>query len=325
MAHKTDHWKDEQQGEGIPLLADLSIENCVEEMFRPYLPSVSGQTAQQQRRERSFAPALTAPPPSSGRSFEVVIRSFTNHWQPRSTDKPVPQVQAVIHSHEQANGQANGQESLPPTEYFAPVMMPRTAASIAPLLPHEIREELLELRTEVLYAVRTRQLQTLMICGVEPGAGTSFVAEHLSRILAEYAQMKVAFLTLVASHDRKTNRLARRAVTLPLQFLLRRTELPNLAEIASSNGPITLKEMLCYCSTAEALRQLKAEFDLILIDTPAPAMYGEAAALAALMDGVILVAEPHVTPLRRMDRAHRRLHKARAKVLGMVFNRQRRP
>lgn len=319
MARNSDNWKIEQQRDEVCLLADLPSENCVEEMFRPYLSSVIAPTAQQPTRELASAPAPPEQRTTTGQMFEVVVRSFTNLWQLERTDALVQQDQG------QPAVPAREQESALPVENFVPVIMPRTVAPLSPPLPHEVREELLELRTEVMQATRTRNLQTLMICGVESGVGTSFVAGHLSRSLAEYAQMKVAFLTLVASREKKVSWLARRSVALPLQLLLRRTELPNLIEIASSNGTISLTELLCHCSTAEVLRQIKAEFDLIVIDAPTIAMYGEAAALAALMDGVILVAEPDVTLLRRVDRAHRRLRKARAEVLGMVFNRQRRP
>ena len=272
MNRTASYLKDEQNSKEMLRLADLNVECCIDEMFRPYLPSNE----------------------VSKRHLEV---------------QPVVTV---------------AQESTLPVESFAPVI-PRSAASTSQPLPDEAREELLELRSEVMQVARTRGLQTLMVCGVESGVGTSFVAGQLSRLLAEFVRMKIALLTITPGREKKLSRFGRRTeLSTQLQFLLRRTELSNLTEIASSNGTILLTELLGSCNTSEVLRQMKQEFDLIVIDAPAIATYRESALLATLMDGVILVAEPHVTPLRRLDSAHRRLHKAEANILGMVFNRQHR-
>jgi hypothetical protein len=305
------NWKENQREPEISILADLSVE--VDDLFRPYLQSVAPPV------QSSAAPIRPAPQSTSGQLFEVVIRSLTNFWPGSKSEALVPQRQATVHP--------TAPERNAPADCFTRMVMPKAITPGLLPLSHEVREELLELRAEVMQAARTQQLQTLMLCGVEGAVGTSFVAGQLTRLLAEFAQMKVAFLTLAPNREKKSRRaLSPAASVLPrVQFLLRRTELPNLVELASANGTITLTELLCHCPTADVLRQMKAEFDLIVIDAPAITMYSEAAALAALMDGVILVAEPHVTPLRRMDRAHRRLRKAHAKVLGMVFNRQRRP
>ena len=274
MNQSADFLKDEQDSDDLRVLADLNVESCVDEMFRPYLRLPEA-------RER--------------------------HLQVHTVAKnPAP-------------------EMTLPVENFLPVIVPKAAAITPPSTPREVREELLELRAEVFHLARTKGLQTLMICGVESGVGTSFVAGQLSRLLAEFIRLKIAFLTVIPNREKKISRFGRRTELQPqIHFLLRRTELPNLAEIASSNGNISLSEFLGSCETSEVIRQMKEEFDLIVIDAPAIDSFSETALLAALMDGVVLVAEPHVTPLRRLDRAYNRLDKAHANVLGMVFNRQHR-
>lgn len=306
------NWK--QPGQEIPILADLSVDNCVDDMFRPFL------RADAARAVTRPAPAPPLPEKPTEKRFEVVLRSLADLWS-----ASVPSARAVLAPLRRVPPTVRPAETPLPTDNFARTVVPRAATPVAPPLPHEAREELLELRAEVLNAVRTRRLQILMLCGVDAGVGTSFIAAQLTRLLAEFAQTKVAFLTLVPSREKPPYRLVSRASLPQLQFLLRRTERPNLVELASAKGTITLTEMLCHCPTAEVLRQMKQEFDFVVIDAPAIAMHGEAAALAGLVDGVILVAEPHVTPLRHMDRTQRRLHRARAHILGMVFNRQQRP
>lgn len=274
MNRNAGYLKDEQHGNDLEFLTDLNVENCLDEMFRPYL-----------------------------RLHEAQERHLQVHIVAK---KPVPEITL-------------------PVEKFVQAIVPKAAAMTPPPSPREVREELLELRAEVFHLARTKGLQTLMFCGVESGVGTSFVAGQLSRLLAEFIRMKIAFLTVIPNREIKISRFgSRKELLSQIHFLLRRTELPNLAEIASSNGNISLSELLGNCDTPEVIRQMKEEFDLIIVDAPALDSFSETALLAALMDGVVLVAEPHVTPLRRLDRAYKRLDNAQANVLGMVFNRQHR-
>lgn len=310
MMHNSSVWTEGLGGNEIPILADLT-EASLDDLFRLYCPSAPEPTEQLPLPHRS---------PMRGQSFDVIVRPLPQLCPVLPGPAPLP---------ERTSLQLRTQQSLLPaearaTENFAEAIVPKAAAPIPPSLPHEQREELLDLRAEVMQAVRAQHLQTLMLCGVEPGAGTSVVARQLTRLLAEYAQMKVAFLPLLPGREKKRKWFARRASTPPLQFLLRATELPNLVEIASANGTIALTELLCHCAPLEVLKEMKDTFDLIVVDAPALATYSDAARLAALLDGVILVAEPNVTPLRQMDCAHQRLRKARANVLGMVFHRQER-
>lgn len=203
------------------------------------------------------------------------------------------------------------------------MVLPRPSLPAQPrLLPRELREELLELCAELVPLAKAQKLQTLLICGVEPGVGASFVATHLSRILAEISRLRIAILT-VGRAEEPGQRMARNlAMRRAFDYLLFRTERPNLMEIASAQGPITLPELLGGAAATAALQQLQQEFDFIVIDAPAVAWYAEVALLAARADGVVLVAEQNVTSLRQMDCAHQRLGRAQANVLGVVLNRQ---
>lgn len=207
-----------------------------------------------------------------------------------------------------------------------PMVATRAPEALSPL-PATLREELLELCAEIVAATKSRPLQTLMISGIEAGVGASFVAKNLCRVLAEFKQLRVALLTVVreplpvAGGARGgRNALTRRG----FDYFLVRTERPNFMEIASAQGAVTLTELLGNAAASMTLPYLKQEFDFIVVDTPAVALHAEVALLAALMDGVILVAEQHATSLRKMDQAYDRLGKVQAHVLGIILNRQKR-
>ena len=164
-----------------------------------------------------------------------------------------------------------------------------------------------------------------MICGVEAGVGASFVARCLSGSLAEFKQLRIALLTVVSTSTNGTSQRAPGAVMRrDVGYLLFRTERPNLMEIASLQGDVTLTDLLCGVDMSVALQQLKQEFDFIVVDTPTVTLHAEVALLAAMLDGVILVAEQHATSLRQMDQAYHRLGQVQANVLGIVLNRQKR-
>lgn len=206
---------------------------------------------------------------------------------------------------------------------FMQMVSPRPyIAATPPSLPPELREEMMGLCAEIVQTAKAQPLQSLMICGVEPGVGAGFVAQNLSRALAEFRRFRIALLTVRSAHDQRHSNQRPSVPRRNFDYLLYRTERPNLMEISTAQGTITLTELLGGEGAAIALRQMQEEFDFIVVDSPPVTGSAEVAWLASVLDGVMLVAEPHVTSLRQMDRAYQRLHKARAKVLGVILNRQ---
>lgn len=202
-----------------------------------------------------------------------------------------------------------------------PYIIPRSTATPAQRdLPVTLREGLVELRAELMLAAEARGLQTVAVCGAEAGDGASFVAHHLSRLCAEFARLQVALLVVEARRKGLIGRRSR--PTNGSKLLLRRTEAPNLHEVVSARGVVTLADLLGWAEPGALLARMKTMCDLVVMDLPSAALNAEAAVLAAQADGVILVARRDRTPRARLDRAHRRLSKARARVLGVVFNRE---
>jgi protein-tyrosine kinase len=224
----------------------------------------------------------------------------------RQTDEQIVRRVGGTASHEMAQPSAR-------------LVLPRsTEAPAQGTLPVTLREGLVELRAELLLAAQAERVQTVMLCGVEPGDGASFVAWHLSRLCAEFERLRVALLVV---EGRRAVASRRGNAAQDFGLLLRRTESPNLHEVVSPRGSLTLAELLAAAEPGALLARMKQQFDLIVIDGPPVASSADAALLAARVDGVILVARRNVTPLKRLDRAHGRLTRARARVLGLVFNR----
>lgn len=88
---------------------------------------------------------------------------------------------------------------------------------------------------------------------------------------------------------------------------------PNPAELLGSNKMKTL------------LLQMKEHTDFVIIDTPPALLTADAALVAAVTDGVLLVVESGKTPIEQAAKAKEILSNVKAKILGVVLNKAMRP
>ena len=72
-----------------------------------------------------------------------------------------------------------------------------------------------------------------------------------------------------------------------------------------------------------AIEQLRARFDWVILDGPPITVYSDAAILAPLVDGVVLVVEAEKTRWEVVSQAKRTLEESGGRILGAVLNRQR--
>ncbi|HET7250548.1 MAG TPA: polysaccharide biosynthesis tyrosine autokinase [Gemmatimonadales bacterium] len=84
-------------------------------------------------------------------------------------------------------------------------------------------------------------------------------------------------------------------------------------------------ELLESPEMGQLLDQAKAQYDLIVIDTPPLMGVTDAAAIAAMVDGVILVVRGGVTDREALELTLRRIARVNGQVLGVVFNAVRGP
>ena len=188
-----------------------------------------------------------------------------------------------------------------------------------PLSPG-VREELLRLRARVLLAAETQQLHSVLMCGAEPQRGGISIAASLSRLLAEYERLKVAYIEVVEEPSPVTGR--KQVLPGGYTFQLRHTRTPNLYELASSLGAVRLDDWLRWWNPVAALREMKQMFDLVIIHAPSITTNPDVALLAGAVDGVILVATKNVTSYASIVEADKRLRAAQANILGVTLTQE---
>jgi protein-tyrosine kinase len=231
------------------------------------------------------------------------------------TDEPRPYIDADV----ETEGAGPAGRDLANDELAEQVTAPRPSAPAAGLLPLELSDEFKRLRNAVLLAAETPGPQVLLVCGVEPGDGASFVTSHLGLALAEFDKLQVARFEIAAAASGEIGESAGDSYQVTLQ----RTEVPNLRVVASPQGNVALRDLLRLCDLPAMMEKLRSRFDYVLIDAPAVTAHPEVALLAAQANGVILVAQQDETKCLRIEAARGALQSAQAKVLGVVLNRRR--
>ena len=101
---------------------------------------------------------------------------------------------------------------------------------------------------------------------------------------------------------------------------IRRTGIDRLFFLPCGADPQDNPELLEPAMLRGMLKQLHAEFDVILLDTPPVLVSADAATLAASADGVIMVVRAGQTDRGAADVARQRVVSAGGRVLGVVLN-----
>jgi len=108
---------------------------------------------------------------------------------------------------------------------------------------------------------------------------------------------------------------------LEVQNLLCSTSVEDLVLLPSGTSPRDPADLLAGESVKVVLDHLRTLVDVVIVDTPAALAVTDSAILAALADGVLVVASAGKTTRGLLDQTSRRLQSPSINVLGSVLNR----
>jgi capsular exopolysaccharide synthesis family protein len=185
------------------------------------------------------------------------------------------------------------------------------------------------LRTNLHYANPDAPLRSLLVTSAGEGEGKSTTVANLGVC---FAQADRAVLLVDADLRRPTLASLFGLPTTPglssylggdalLDAVVQKTPVPNLSLIGSGPAPPNPAELVGSRRMREMIAMLAERFDLLLLDSPPVLAVSDAGALAAAVDGVLLVVGSGSVPRLALRRAKEAILGVQGRVVGTVLNR----
>jgi capsular exopolysaccharide synthesis family protein len=176
---------------------------------------------------------------------------------------------------------------------------------------------------------KQNKLSVILVTSARRGEGKTTTSAFLAQAAAIHSDKKV----IVVDCDLRKPRLhevfgvsARGGLSdvlttlVPLSSVIKSTELPNL-KLVTSGRVVGVPTALFESSTFKAtVAELRANFDLVIIDTAPVLPVADAFFISTNCDGVLLVVMAGKTPVEVVARASELLSEGGAKLLGAVIN-----
>jgi capsular exopolysaccharide synthesis family protein len=186
------------------------------------------------------------------------------------------------------------------------------------------------LRTSILLSSAPRPPQAVLVTSAQPREGKTSTSLNLAFGLAQRGVPVV-----IVDADLRRPGISR-ALTLShngaglssllsgahrLDEVLRQVEAaPNLWVLPAGPEAPNPADLFSSPTMENLLRELRARFEHVVVDTAPLLLVTDATILSRLVDGVVLVVESGVTARRALVRAHKILESAGARILGSVLN-----
>lgn len=202
-----------------------------------------------------------------------------------------------------------------------PVKMPRSP----------IAESFRTLRTNVQFASIDRDLKSLLVTSAEPTEGKTTITANLAVVFAQSGRK-----TVVIDADLRRPNLHRKfdiSNFVGLTSILYRqidqqfnsedkilkSPIDNLQILTSGELPPNPSEILASEKMKCLIEKIKADNDILIIDSPPVMVVTDAVVLSPLVDGVLIVVAPGKTTFAAAKSMIEQLQRSKARILGVVI------
>lgn len=184
------------------------------------------------------------------------------------------------------------------------------------------------LRTSIKFASFSRETKTIAITSAGPDEGKSTIACNLGITMAQ-AGNKVLILegdlrnpTIHKEFGLRNNSGITNILVdnVPYKSYTVSTEISGLDVIICGPKPPNPAELLGSERMKNLMQELKNDYDYVLVDTPPVVVVTDAALLASICDGTILVIGSGQAVIDGAVRAKELLQSVKANMLGVVLN-----
>ncbi len=186
------------------------------------------------------------------------------------------------------------------------------------------------LRANLRFAALDHPLRTVTVVSPEPAEGKSTTAANLAAAMAQTGQRVIlvdADLRRPTLHQMfgVSNHIGLTTALLDTEadftHHVQPTALPNLVLLTSGPLPPNPSELLSSGRMSTLLQEMGAQADAVILDSAPVLAVADAAILAHLSDGTLLVIDATRTRRGTAQRAAAQLQRTGAHVLGIVLNR----
>ncbi len=193
-----------------------------------------------------------------------------------------------------------------------------------------LAESYRNLRSALLFMkVDGSRPKIILITSALPGEGKSTVAANLARTLALSGSRVLLMdcdLRKGVVHERMglsrepglVEVLRGKAV---LEQAIQTGSVPNLSFITRGKSSAESADLFLGVAFAQILAWLREQFDYVLLDSSPVLATDDAATLAPMTDGALIVVRGNFTGGKQVNEALDQLYQRQSKILGMVFNR----
>ncbi|WP_010248023.1 polysaccharide biosynthesis tyrosine autokinase [Acetivibrio cellulolyticus] len=186
-----------------------------------------------------------------------------------------------------------------------------------------------EIRTNLHYISVDKELKTIVVTSPSLGDGKTVTAVNMAVALAKSGKKvlvidtdlrkpKVHLYFGIKNNEGITNMLTEDKESKKVKPATV-DGIPNLNIISSGPIPPNPAEILSSNRMNQLLEQLKSEYDLIIIDTPPVGQVTDAAILAGIADGTVLVCASSQTRIDMAKRAKKALDSVNSNIVGAVL------
>lgn len=193
------------------------------------------------------------------------------------------------------------------------------------------REESLKLVQRVFLLQASTAPRAVMFAGVEPGNGCSRICAQTAEVLAANIPGTVCVIDAnlrtpslpeyfgVTNHRGLTDSLLQDG---PVRGFAKQLRPANLWLLSCGALAVDSPNLLRTEKLQARLVELRQQFDFILMDVPALNQYADAAAVAKLCDGIIMVLEANSTRREAARKMAESLQLTKTPILGAVLNKR---
>ena len=212
-----------------------------------------------------------------------------------------------------------GRRFAQPGESLIALAEPKSAAS----------EAFRTLRTNIQFAGLDQPCRTIVVTSAGPGEGKStsvanfgiVVAQAGARVCVIDSDLRLPSLHRLFGLDNARGLTTALVEGVSFAEVAQPTRIPNLSLLPSGPLPPNPAELVGSQRMRDSLQAATESFELILCDSPPVMAVGDAAALAGLCDGVVLVIEAGRTAHHLLRRVVEQIEAVKGRILGVLLNR----